>query len=126
MADIVLADRFTEPKPAAPAGAEAAGRGGRAVGGGTATASLAARSSDYVGTYYSDEVDASFTVTAKDGQLMVRRDADAEPAGPQPTATSDQFRFRTMTVRFGRGPTVKVEALLVDAGRVRDIRFVRR
>jgi hypothetical protein len=39
--------------------------------------------------------------------------------------TTDRFRFRGMTIRFVRNARNDVEALLVDAGRVRDIRFAR-
>jgi hypothetical protein len=56
---------------------------------------------------------------------MLRRDEDTEASALQP-GSADQFRFRAMTIRFVRGANGRVEALLVDAGRVRDIRFVRR
>jgi CubicO group peptidase (beta-lactamase class C family) len=118
VADVVLGDRLTMPSP--PAASGAAGGGGGAAGRGASRQTAAARPlSDYVGVYYSDELDATMTVIEQNGHLVCRRDTDTEAAAMQPTAP-DQFRFRAMTVRFASG------ALLVDAGRVRDIRFTRR
>jgi hypothetical protein len=64
------------------------------------------------------------TIALRDGRLTLVRDADAEPAALEPVAV-DQFRFRGMTIRFVRNARNDVEALLVDAGRVRDVRFTR-
>ena len=80
---------------------------------------------DLAGTYYSDELDATFTVVSKGGRLTLQRDGDAEPAILQ-AAGQDEYRFRGMTVRFVRDASRRVEALIVDAGRVRDITFVRK
>jgi CubicO group peptidase (beta-lactamase class C family) len=82
--------------------------------------------SGYAGRFFSDEIDATFAVTVKGGQLFVQRDADPAPLVLQPIST-DQFRFVAgMTIRFIRGATGRVDALSVDAGRVRGIQFVRR
>ena len=124
VADVVLADRLTEPKPAAAATPQGArGSAGRDDAGPAVAGSAALF--DYTGAYYSDEIDATFTVTAKDGHLLLRRDPDADAAPLQLTAPN-QFRFRGMTVRFTRAASGIVEGLVVDAGRVRDIRFVKR
>ena len=77
-----------------------------------------------MGRYYSDEVDATFAVAEKAGGLVLRRDSDRDSAPLEP-AGPDRFRFRGMMIRFERAADRKVEASLVDAGRVRDIRFVR-
>jgi CubicO group peptidase (beta-lactamase class C family) len=126
VADRTLAGRFTEPAPTAVAlagpGAPGGGRAGR--GGGDAARAPVASAPDYAGTYYSDEADATFTVTARDGTLMLQRESDREAAELQPASGAD-FRFRGMTVRFERDGG-KVVALTVDAGRVRDVRFVKR
>jgi CubicO group peptidase (beta-lactamase class C family) len=123
VADIVLADRFAEPKPPAQPSA-GSGRGGPAAPPAAVVPGAPGALPDFVGVYLSDEIDATFIVTNKDGQLLLRRDEDNEPSTMQPT-TADQFRFRNMTIRFTRGQDGKVDALLVDAGRVRDIRFRR-
>ena len=64
-------------------------------------------------------------MVSKDGRLTLKRDSDAEPAILQ-AAGPDEYRFRGMTVRFIRDASRRVEALIVDAGRVRDITFVRK
>jgi CubicO group peptidase (beta-lactamase class C family) len=122
VADIVLADRLKEPKPDGrkPAGTPP-GRGGQtAAPPEAAPASLA----QAAGLYASDEIGATFTVTTKEGQLMLQRDEDGEPAAMQPEA-ADRFRYRGMTIRFVRDAGGAIDGLLVDAGRVRDIRFGR-
>jgi hypothetical protein len=56
----------------------------------------------------------------------VQRDTDPAPLVLDP-AGADQFRFiGGMTVRFIRGAGGAIDGLAVDAGRVRNIRFVRR
>jgi CubicO group peptidase (beta-lactamase class C family) len=127
VADRTLAGSFTEPAPTAVAlaGPGAPAGGGRAGGGATdAPRAPVASASDYAGTYYSDEADVTFTVTARDGTLMLQRESDREAAELQPASGGD-FRFRGMTIRFERDGG-RVVALTVDAGRVRDVRFVKR
>jgi len=119
VADLALGPRLTEVKtaPRATTGA-----------GSTQPAAAAAGASgpltDYPGEYHSDEIDATFTVSIDGDRLMLRRESDAAPAAFQP-GTGDLYRARGMTVRFERGTDGKVTALVVDAGRVRDIRFSR-
>jgi CubicO group peptidase (beta-lactamase class C family) len=128
VADRTLAGSFTEgaPTSVALAGAGAPAGGGRAgrSGGDGAARTAVASASDYSGTYDSDEADATFTVTVRDGAVMLQRESDPEPAELQPASGGD-FRFRGMTVRFVRDGG-RVVALTVDAGRVRDVRFVKR
>jgi CubicO group peptidase (beta-lactamase class C family) len=117
VADTIIGDRFTEPAPERRAGG---GRGGgdAAREPGRPAGSLA----EYAGTYESDEIEATFTVLVKDDRLWLRRESDPAPLEMQPSG-KDAFRVRGMTFRFER--TRSVAALVVDAGRVRDIRFVR-
>ena len=131
VADRTLDTRFTEPAPgnapagqAAPPGGGRQGRGGRGGNDGAPSAPSAASASDLAGTYYSDEADATFTITAREGVLLLQRESDPEATELQ-AASGGDFRFRGMTVRFEREGS-KVVALTVDAGRVRDIRFVKR
>ena len=128
VADRTLGTRFTEPAPgSAPAGQAAPAGGGRQGRGGNddaRSAATVASGSDFTGTYYSDEADATFTITAREGVLLLQRESDPEAAELQP-ASGGGFRFRGMTVRFERDGS-KVVALTVDAGRVRDVRFVKR
>ena len=124
VADAVINAAFTEPAPAPRATAGTAD-GGPASAEASRPNGSAPVPADLTGKYYSDEVDATFAVASKDGRLTLQRDGDAEPAVLQP-AGPDEYRFRGMTVRFIRDASRRVEALTVDAGRVRDIRFVRR
>jgi len=75
------------------------------------------------GVYFSDEIEATFTVTARDGQLLLQRGDDVE-AQPLTLAADGNFRLRNIGIRFVVSGG-KIEALLVDAGRVRGIRFKR-
>ena len=121
IADVVLVDRLTEPKRAAQPAAPA-GRGGQPADAAAPVSDAIGSPEDAAGVYVSDEIDATFTVTARDGRLMLQRGDDLEPQVLQ-RAPDGQFRFRNMIVRFARGQDGKVDGLLVDAGRVRDIRF---
>jgi hypothetical protein len=58
---------------------------------------------------------------------MLKRDTDAVPLKMERTSVPDQFRVTGgLVIRFRRDADEKVNALTVDAGRVRDITFVRR
>lgn len=119
VADAVLGGVLTGESPAA---TPAAPRAGRADGPPAAAAS--APLGDYAGSYVSDEIDATFTIGVDGSRLTLRRDADTEAAAMVPGG-ADAFRARSMTLRFERGPDGRVIALLVDAGRVREIRFAK-
>jgi CubicO group peptidase (beta-lactamase class C family) len=124
VADVVLADKLTPPTAAA---AAASGTGGgnfqtpppAAMPAGTSLA-------DYAGTYQSAEIDGTYAVTVDGLKLMLKRETDAAPEVMQQGPESDQFRTRGLVIRFQRDAGKKVIALTVDAGRVRDIRFLRR
>ena len=125
VADVVLRDRFTEPAPAprapSPAGSGRAGSSNDAPS--PAPTIEPAKLADYSGSYKSDEIDSMFTIAATNGQLTLQRDTDAAPSTLQPSG-EDAFRVRGFGLRFERAGG-KVVALVVDAGRVRDIRFTR-
>jgi len=76
----------------------------------------------FAGKYYSEEVEATFEITAKDLAVFLKRETDPAPIAMEPAGGPNDFRVRGMTVRFEPDGT----ALRVDAGRVRGIRFVRR
>jgi CubicO group peptidase (beta-lactamase class C family) len=124
VADVVIGDVFTQPVISAPVTAPAEGDGG---GRRTSASPVGAQSNsqlNYEGTYYSDEIDATFNVSVKGGALMLQRESDSEARVLEPAADG-AFRFSTMNVRFERADDGSVGALVVDAGRVRDIRFTR-
>ncbi|MGQ0647557.1 MAG: serine hydrolase domain-containing protein [Gemmatimonadaceae bacterium] len=77
-----------------------------------------------VGSYYSEEVDATYTIRLDGGKLVVDR-----PLGrsdPLTSATGGGFRAAGLGFRFERGAGQQVTAFTIEAGRVRNIRFVRR
>jgi hypothetical protein len=79
---------------------------------------------ELTGSYISDELQATFRITAEGGRLMLQRDEDHEPSVLQ-RIDPEAFRLRAMTLRFVRAKGGAVEALTVDAGRVTGIRFER-
>ena len=121
VADVVLAAKLTETRRTTGTGGEAPRP---ATAASTAAAPLDAKTaSAYAGTYVSDEIDATFTVRANGDALSLQREADPGPY-PLTPAGPDTFRARSFTVRFEKSGD-RVASLVVDAGRVRDIRFVR-
>jgi CubicO group peptidase (beta-lactamase class C family) len=119
VADATLASRFTAPTP--PAGGVVGGIPGRVPDAATTTSSL-----DYVGRYYSEELDVVFTVTARGNEVLLQRELDPAPIALQPAGPADEFTSRGATLRFQRGPGRQVPAFTVAAGRVRGIVFERR
>jgi len=122
IADVVVGAGFPRPKPVS------SGRGAGALGAAPETVRSSGigavpDSREMAGVYVSDEIEATFRVSVRDGRLLLQRDEDAEaqPLVPE----QDAFRFRTLTIRFVRNKESKIEGLLVDAGRVRGIRFHR-
>jgi len=123
-ADVVITD-FREPRPAQPR-PDAPGRGGQsATTPSTVSAPAAGSLEAFAGTYASDEIDATFRITVRDGRLHLLRDDDNEPL-PLQAAGDGLFRTQGMTIAFERGSSGRVDELTVDAGRVRGIRFERR
>jgi CubicO group peptidase (beta-lactamase class C family) len=112
VADVVLADRLGDAAPDSTAPAP------RAAPSPAAGAGAASNLQAFVGAYYSDEIDATFTVAIDGGQLVLRRE-DETPAPLEPLGDG-RFRSLSLTIRF------EPSALVVDAGRVRGIRFARK
>jgi CubicO group peptidase (beta-lactamase class C family) len=77
----------------------------------------------YAGRYYSEELDATFTLAVEEGVLTLRR----RGAGPQRLApiVSDEFMAGSATVRFERDANDEVSGYVMDLGRVRNLRFAR-
>jgi CubicO group peptidase (beta-lactamase class C family) len=84
----------------------------------------AAERTAYAGRYESEEAEASFTVTDKDGQLTI-----ADRYGRSSVMTPlyrDAFTSGGMLVTFHRSASGSVVAASLGLGRVRDLRFERR
>jgi hypothetical protein len=76
----------------------------------------------FAGTYHSAELDAAWTVMARDGGLVLSRRAAPELALRH--VRGDDFTAAGLELRFIRTGG-RVDALVVQAGRVRNIRFAR-
>ena len=119
IADLYLAQAFTEPAPAPPAPRQA----------GTAPADSAVKVdastiAGMAGRYYSEELDAYYTLTPAAGGLEVQV-GDNAPVQWRVTAPDTADGSWTQ-VRFTRGANGQVDGFLLDAGRVKHLRFERR
>jgi len=76
----------------------------------------------YAGDYFSEEIGTTYTLRAENGALrvMFRRSDPAALVGRE----RDVFGLQGMTVRFTRAGG-KITGFSVDAGRTKDLRFVR-
>jgi CubicO group peptidase (beta-lactamase class C family) len=77
----------------------------------------------YAGTYWSEEVGAEYRLQVKNGSLVLMR-RRSEPTTLHPTYP-DAFSAQGVLFRFNR-VRGRVNEMLVDAGRIRNLRFVRR
>jgi CubicO group peptidase (beta-lactamase class C family) len=78
----------------------------------------------YVGTYRSDEAEATYTVAVQDGKLVLKdRWGEATPLAPQYPDVFDAQRGPTIV--FRRGASGRVEGLSWSESRVWDLRFAR-
>ncbi|MEO8449068.1 MAG: serine hydrolase domain-containing protein [Gemmatimonadota bacterium] len=76
------------------------------------------------GPYYSDELDATYFVTPRDTAVAVR--IGALPEVVYPRTGRDSFARPGSGIRFTRGKTGRIDGLLIFAGRVRNLHFVKR
>jgi CubicO group peptidase (beta-lactamase class C family) len=80
---------------------------------------------EYAGTYVSDELDAMWRIVQRDGKLTFRNKHLADSVF-QPQDRRDEFKAKDMTLRFKRDSDGRVESFTADAGRVRNLLFVKR
>jgi CubicO group peptidase (beta-lactamase class C family) len=82
----------------------------------------AAEQEAYVGTFHSEELDATFSIRREEGALLLVRPG----AGPEPLTplTRDEFSLGSLTLRFVRAGGA-VAGFQLDQGRARNIRFER-
>ncbi len=85
-----------------------------------------AQLAQFVGNYYSDEIDATYHVTLKDENLVLTR-KKAEAVTLQPLFR-DAFSTISIlgTIRFTRGAQNRVTGFALSAGRIRSFKFVKR
>jgi len=78
---------------------------------------------EYVGDYYSDELQATYKIISEGGKLMLKR--KNAPMLPLSPTLKDQFAAGPANVSFIRNALNRVSGFTVNAGRVTNIRFVR-
>lgn len=119
-----VADVFLGAKMAAKTDRQVAARRGQrdvALAAELSPAELAA----YTGDYYSDEVDATYHIAAENGMLVLS--ARHVPTQKLSSTARDVFRAENgVTLHFVRVDADKPSAFTIEAGRVRNIRFVKR
>ena len=77
----------------------------------------------FVGAYYSEEADVTYTIVEREGKLHLRIGKWREM--PIETAFRDAFSFPMGQLIFARDARGRVSGFAVQAGRVRNIRFTR-
>jgi CubicO group peptidase (beta-lactamase class C family) len=90
----------------------------------TVTPLSAAETVAIEGAYYSEELDATYTVHVRNGELVVRVGDQPERTFPRTGPWS--FGRGGTAVRFTQAKNGKINGLLLFAGRVRNLRFVKR
>jgi CubicO group peptidase (beta-lactamase class C family) len=117
VADIVLAGQFTKPVPP-PTRASTRQAASTVTLPSSQVAPLAGR-------YYSDELDASYEVTAAGSTLLVRR---PRATAPDTLHATDSLTFRSAgyTLRFSSATPDGIRTFMLDNGRVRGVEFTRR
>jgi hypothetical protein len=83
----------------------------------------AAELAAYAGSYYSDELQSTFSIVFSEGALELHR----RGAAPQPLRplARDEFAVGPMTLRFARGADGAPASYLLDMGRIRNLHFER-
>ena len=83
-----------------------------------------AQLAEYVGDYYSDELQFTYKLVLEEGKLFFRhRNAPKKPLSPTLT---DMFKVSYATIHFTRDHQNKISGFTLSTERVRDIRFVRK
>lgn len=84
---------------------------------------ITAKLDDYVGTYYSPDVDAIYEVRARDGKLAFRSRYSVFDATPQ---GQSRFKFSNYNFQFEVDAEGKVKGFTLNALRVWNLRFEKR
>lgn len=89
-----------------------------------AGASASAELADFTGDYYSEELDFWYRLHAESGTMRIRdRNLSNDPLLPSGV---DSFTVSGLKLKFERDSRRVVSAFTIDAGRVKNIRFVKR
>lgn len=83
-----------------------------------------AQLAEYVGDYYSDELQFTYKLMLEDDELFFRhKNAPKNPLSP---TLGDMFRVRDNTIHFIRDDQNEISAFSLSSERARNIRFVRK
>ena len=83
---------------------------------------------DYVGDYSSEELGVTYKIALEGGKLYVRHEnkyKELPKVALEPTL-KDTFFVQGITLNFKRDERKQINAFTLDAGRVKNIRFVKR
>lgn len=117
-----VADVFIGAKPAASA---AASQGGRADSTRATVPVSATELAGLAGTYYSQELDVSYRMTASDSGLTVLF-GERAPITLRPTQKDGFSGPMGLDLKFTRAKNGRADGFVLGAGRVQNLRFVRR
>ena len=83
---------------------------------------------EYVGEYRSDEVQAAYKVVFENGKLFLRHENEYKdyPRNPFEPTTNDTFVVQGRTIHFVRDGSKRVSGFTLNAGRVKNIGFVKK
>jgi CubicO group peptidase (beta-lactamase class C family) len=123
VADIYLAGQLRETAPPARVASEDPAASSTAPAGASPGAVRAASLADLVGEYRSDELETTWRLAVEGDRLMVTGGGGRRPFTSQ---GPDRYSAGGQTLRVQRDATGRVIGFLLDAGRVRNLRFVRR
>jgi len=87
-----------------------------------------AQLAEYVGDYYSDELQTLYRIALEDGKLFLRltqKDTEWTKKSLQPSL-KDAFNVRGIRLSFVCDGQGKISYFAMNAGRVKNIRFLRR
>jgi CubicO group peptidase (beta-lactamase class C family) len=87
-----------------------------------------AQLAEYPGDYRSDEVQVTYRIVLEDGKLFVRHENEFKdiPKSPLQPTTSDAFFFQGINLQFTRDASNRIASFTLNAGRVKNIRFVKK
>jgi CubicO group peptidase (beta-lactamase class C family) len=115
---------FKSPRPNAPLQMLTSANGGKPITHERVepAAYTAEQLAQFAGTYYSEEIDATYTLSLRDNQLILRR-KNVDDAPLQLLFADTFLSVGSGTLSFTRGNQNHVSGFLVNTGRVRKLRF---
>jgi len=123
VAEIYLGDQMKQSESTENAGTVAASQS-RARNDSDPVTLTPAQLEQYMGDYYSDELQATYKVVLDGGKLYFQH--KGAPENPLAAVNRDVFTVRSMRVNFKRDTQSRVTGFTLDAGRVINLQFVKK